>query len=175
MFFTSRGKWKNKTIPVVLGLLLVSCASGGGWSALVFREWTSVDIYFSKMAILKLRKREKQTADASDKVLYLNQGERVAYGECNANDTLHQAGDWDVQTNEAVMLWEYGRVIRASKKARKVTERERHRGRQRWAFLMLRLRGTKRESHPPPLWETLQQGNLRLRRQLQPPLVNMFF
>lgn len=36
-------------------------------------------------------------------------------------------------------------------------------------------RGTKRESQPPPLWETLQQGNLRLRRQPQPPLVNMFF
>lgn len=36
-------------------------------------------------------------------------------------------------------------------------------------------RGTMRESHPPPLWETLQEGNLRLRRQPQPPLVNMFF
>lgn len=36
-------------------------------------------------------------------------------------------------------------------------------------------RGTKRESHPPPLWETLQKGNLRLRRQPQPLLVNMFF
>lgn len=36
-------------------------------------------------------------------------------------------------------------------------------------------RGTKRESQPPPLWETLQEGNLRLRRQPQPPLVNMFF
>lgn len=35
-------------------------------------------------------------------------------------------------------------------------------------------RGTKRESHPPPLWESLQEGNLR-RRQPQPPLVNMFF
>lgn len=36
-------------------------------------------------------------------------------------------------------------------------------------------RGTKRESQPPLLWETLQEGNLRLRRQPQPPLVNMFF
>lgn len=36
-------------------------------------------------------------------------------------------------------------------------------------------RGTKGESQLPPLWETLQEGNLILRRQPQPPQVNMFF
>lgn len=38
---------------------------------------------------------------------------------------------------------------------------------------MLHL-GEPRESRPPLLWETLQEGNLRL-RQPQPSLVNMFF
>lgn len=32
--------------------------------------------------------------------------------------------------------------------------------------------GTRRESRPPPHWETLQEGNLRLKRQPQPPSVN---
>lgn len=36
-------------------------------------------------------------------------------------------------------------------------------------------RGTKRESRPPTLWETLQEGNLRLQRQSEAPAVNMFF
>lgn len=36
-------------------------------------------------------------------------------------------------------------------------------------------RGTKRESRPPTLWETLQEGNLSLQRQCEAPVVNMFF
>lgn len=58
------------------------------------------------------------------------------------------------------------------------TDREKVRERQRQTEMNVphvTSRGTKSESHPPPLWETLQEGNLRLRRQSQPPRVNMFF
>ncbi len=81
------------------------------------------------MAILKLREREKQTVNRSDKGFLFELREiRVAYGEMclavmemmwmtgelkqgdtpigHSNDTVHVAGDWDAQKNEAhVMLW----------------------------------------------------------------------
>jgi len=68
---------------------------------------------------------------------------------------------------------EYGRAIRESTDREKVRAKG---GRQtEMSVPHVTSRGTKRESHPPPLWETLQEGNLRLRHQPQAPQVNMFF
>lgn len=57
----------------------------------------------------------------------------------------------------------------------KVSKRER--SRQRWREMSVphvSSRGTMRESRPPPHWEKIQKGNLRL-RQPRSLLVNMFF
>lgn len=140
------------------------CGSGGGWSALLFREWTSVDISFQNGHIKTWgEEKNRRWRDQIRVFLYLKWVEiKVAYGEMYLTamemkcmtwgiavargtvcDPVHVADDWGTWKNEAKVMQcscsEYGRAIRASTGSGKVREKGRDRGRQRWAFLMLRL------------------------------------